>query len=549
MVLDTVAGQQNAQRWAFYDPDNVLHFRRVKKDIPNALLVHIIRDGRDIALSLKKMRGFAPLPWDRDETSSLVATALYWKWMVHHGREAGCLFPADYIEIRYEDLITNPRETLGRLGGFIDHGLDYDRVQQASLGSLSKTNSSFKEEAAKEKINPLRRWKERLSPANVAAIESTVGDCLEENGYQLSLPANQRRISPRHSIMSAVYPAFLSSKLWLKVNTPVGRLANMSALELIRRTGAGRRDGVALQTIMNTATKTPDVQARAASPGAPPSTPRSLAPVFVLGCGRSGTKFLYHTLLSGGGFAVYFAESNTFNLLGVRFGNLARRANRRKLLDTYYKSNLFERTGLKREDVDERVMNDCRNAGDFLRIVMEAMARRQGVPRWAECTPLHLLNLPLIKRLVPDALIIHIIRDGRDVTAPCTASDGSVLSAGTAAAPALCRPFSGAGLSAKAAATVVRWAATTWKFTTRMWYAIRAKRWPRSASSSSRTWTMITSSKWRSVRCTIQILRFAAMARRLRRRQLGAGRRTSRPARCATSRASRPTCCERPDMR
>ena len=139
--------------------------------------------------------------------------------------------------------------------------------------------------------------------------------------------------------------------------------------------------------------------------------------MFVLGCGRSGTKFLYHTLLSAGGFAVYFAESNTFNLLGVRFGNLARRANRRKLLDTYYKSNLFERTGLKREDIDERVMNDCRNAGDFLRIVMEAIARQQGVPRWAECTPLHLLNLPLIKRLVPDALIIHIIRDGRDVTA------------------------------------------------------------------------------------------------------------------------------------
>ena len=26
---------------------------------------------------------------------------------------------------------------------------------------------------------------------------------------------------------------------------------------------------------------------------------RSKAPVFVLGCGRSGTKLLYHTLLSG----------------------------------------------------------------------------------------------------------------------------------------------------------------------------------------------------------------------------------------------------------
>jgi len=29
-----------------------------------------------------------------------------------------------------------------------------------------------------------------------------------------------------------MYPAFLGTKLWLKLNTPVGRLANVSALEL-----------------------------------------------------------------------------------------------------------------------------------------------------------------------------------------------------------------------------------------------------------------------------------------------------------------------------
>jgi hypothetical protein len=148
-----------------------------------------------------------------------------------------------------------------------------------------------------------------------------------------------------------------------------------------------------------------------------PRGPRSKAPVFVLGCGRSGTKFLYHTLLSAGGFAVYHAESNAFNLLGLRFGDLAHGANRRRLLDEYYKSKLFQRTGLAPADIDQRVMQDCRNAGDFLRIVMEAIARKQGVDRWAESTPLHLLYLPLIKRFVPDALVIHIIRDGRDVTA------------------------------------------------------------------------------------------------------------------------------------
>jgi hypothetical protein len=144
---------------------------------------------------------------------------------------------------------------------------------------------------------------------------------------------------------------------------------------------------------------------------------RSAAPVFVLGCGRSGTKFLYHTLLSAGGFAVYHAESNAFNLLGLRFGNLARRGNRRRLLDEYCASRLFQRTGLEPRDIEQRVMEDCRNAGDFLRIVMEAIAHKQGVERWAESTPLHMLYLPLIKKVIPDALVVHIIRDGRDVAA------------------------------------------------------------------------------------------------------------------------------------
>jgi len=232
IVMDAVAQKQQAQRWAVYDPDNVLRVESVKRDLPNALFVHIIRDGRDIALSLKKMGGFTSLPWDRGQTNGLVATALYWEWMVGKGRAGGRKFPADYIEVRYEDLIANPRETLAKLGRFIDHDLDYDRIQRASLGRLSETNSSFREEGPKEKINPLGRWKERLARKDVAAIEATVGECLQENGYELSLPAAERRRSLRYSSMRGVYPAFLSGKLWLKLHTPLGRFANLSALEL-----------------------------------------------------------------------------------------------------------------------------------------------------------------------------------------------------------------------------------------------------------------------------------------------------------------------------
>ena len=232
IVMDAVAAAQGVPRWAAYDPDNVLHMDRLKPSIPNAIFLHIIRDGRDIALSLKKMGGFTPLPWDRSETKSLVATALYWEWMVRNGREHGSRFPLDYIEIHYEDLITNPRDVLQRVGSFLDHDLDYDRIQSAGLGRLSETNSSFREEAREQKINPLGRWKERLSHADVAAIEAAVGECLEQTGYVLSLPEAERTAGIGEWGNRELYRNLLNAKVWLKLNTPVGRMADLSALEL-----------------------------------------------------------------------------------------------------------------------------------------------------------------------------------------------------------------------------------------------------------------------------------------------------------------------------
>ena len=101
--------------------------------------------------------------------------------------------------------------------------------------------------------------------------------------------------------------------------------------------------------------------------------------MFVLGSPRSGTTLLYHMLLSAGNFVVYRAESQAFNLLEPRFGDLRLPRNRRRLLDAWKNSSLFTKTGLEFQQVEQQVMADCQNAGDFLRIVMELMARQQGV--------------------------------------------------------------------------------------------------------------------------------------------------------------------------
>ena len=229
IVMGEIARSQNVARWAIYDPDNLLYIPSIKADIPEALFIHIIRDGRDVALSLSTMRGFRPLFWDR-EAKGLLPTAVYWEWMVRIGRQGGTRFPADYMEVRYEELVSDPRVVLKKLEPFLDHDLDYDRIQGASLGSLRESNSSFPK--ANDQRSSVNRWRETLSSHDLASIEAMVGAYLEELGYPLSSPQAVRKSGLREKFMRAFYFNLLTAKLWLKTRTPAGRLANLEALEL-----------------------------------------------------------------------------------------------------------------------------------------------------------------------------------------------------------------------------------------------------------------------------------------------------------------------------
>lgn len=139
------------------------------------------------------------------------------------------------------------------------------------------------------------------------------------------------------------------------------------------------------------------------------------APVFIVGAPRSGTTLLYHILLSTERFARYHTESLAFDLIGPRFRHLKTAAARDAFLEEWTQGFLFERSGFDKEELEASIREHCRGTADFLRILMEGIARRQGVPRWAECTPTHALHLDQISSAFPGARVVHMIRDGRDV--------------------------------------------------------------------------------------------------------------------------------------
>ena len=221
IIMEQMARKQGVERWADTTPEHLLHLHRIKETIPNALIIHIIRDGRDSALSTERQGYIRRLPWDK--TPSVMVAGVYWEWMVNKGRKDGRDLGADYTEVRFEELVGSPRETLARLGSFIDHNLDYDRIQKTGIGSVSAPNTSFAE-VSSETFNPAGRWKNSYTPENLAMFEGLVGGTLEELGYELG--TTDRTALNRASLkrMRATYRKYFDSKLYLKAKTPLGKL-------------------------------------------------------------------------------------------------------------------------------------------------------------------------------------------------------------------------------------------------------------------------------------------------------------------------------------
>jgi hypothetical protein len=228
MVMEEVAQTQGVQRWADCTPHHLLSMIEIKRQIPDALFVHIIRDGRDVALSYLKQGWAHPLIWDRGE--ELAVAGLYWKWIVSKGREAGQQLGHDYREVCFEDLVANPQEVLTRLGEFIDHDLDYERIREAGIGAVSKPNSSFEVEPDAE-FYPVGRWKATMSPNQLAHFEALAGELLKSLGYPLA-SEKQSASSFRASRLGATYLSLSELKQWMKTHTALGRLVRLKQLEI-----------------------------------------------------------------------------------------------------------------------------------------------------------------------------------------------------------------------------------------------------------------------------------------------------------------------------
>jgi hypothetical protein len=192
---EAYAAREGKPRWGDKSPPYTWKARRIQSGLPEAHFIHLIRDGRDVALSLSEVSWG---PGDLQEAAD--------KWVEELGRarrRARRLRPGTYLEVRYEDLVADPEPLLRRVAEFVrlpwDPGmLDYhhgaeERMKEVirdfhPLGGGTITAEERKRQhelvSSPPSSSRVGRWRTEMSVEDRQEFEDIAGDLLRELGYE-----------------------------------------------------------------------------------------------------------------------------------------------------------------------------------------------------------------------------------------------------------------------------------------------------------------------------------------------------------------------------
>ena len=171
---------EGKQRWGDKTPYYVLHMKTILQLFPDAQFIHLIRDGRDCALSMFQRKH------DFGVYNTFFA-AKYWEIYVETGRQVGTeLGKKVYHEIRFEELLENPKKVMQGVCSFLNESYSDDLVNFKKSGEAGKTPLLQKpiQNTNKEK------WREKMTDRQISLFEGTVGHTLKQCGYPLITTAN-----------------------------------------------------------------------------------------------------------------------------------------------------------------------------------------------------------------------------------------------------------------------------------------------------------------------------------------------------------------------
>ncbi len=177
-------------------------------DLPR--VVHLVRDGRDVALSLIEAKGWGPI--------GVYGAARWWSSRVDKLQEyANVNMNGRYLELKYEELTQEPIQSFERIARFYGIYEEHRHARLAECVRIKKRNTE--------------KWRTRLSLSDLQLFEQVAGDTLRTNGYELTdmevepLPAWRGTVYMLHD---AVFSRIGFYALWFRGLRVASRLIGLS---------------------------------------------------------------------------------------------------------------------------------------------------------------------------------------------------------------------------------------------------------------------------------------------------------------------------------
>ena len=183
-IFEAYAATEQKPRWGDKTPMYMRHLRLLERLFSTAQYVHLIRDGRDAALSFLRMPdGTFSRTWAHPDTAA--EFACLWRTEVSAARELGRqVGPSRYLEVRYEDLVARPQDVVGDVCEFAS--LPYEPAMLDYMGTVDVSEKPHQQRLLQPLTQGVRDWRTQMSAEDVLAFESIAGELLADLGYELS---------------------------------------------------------------------------------------------------------------------------------------------------------------------------------------------------------------------------------------------------------------------------------------------------------------------------------------------------------------------------
>ena len=180
-VYETYAAQHGKARWGDKTPMYMDHLPLLERLFPQARYVHLIRDGRDTAVSFLAMpRGIVTESWGHPR--DVRGVACQWRTEVEAARALGDRVGERYLEVLYEELVAEPVAVVERISGFA--GLAFEPAMLEYAQEVDVSAKPHQQRLRQAPTPGVRNWRSDMGPDDVVAFEAIAGDLLAELDYE-----------------------------------------------------------------------------------------------------------------------------------------------------------------------------------------------------------------------------------------------------------------------------------------------------------------------------------------------------------------------------